>query len=82
MIQAATPKELADAVRRTLKAHRFQMEDATRLGMARDNLKAGNACAALYALEAVERKLQEKLTAVRGLCRKTAETITGEEAGR
>ena len=48
MIQAATPKELADAVRRTLKAHRFQMEDATRLGMARDNLKAGNACAALY----------------------------------
>lgn len=82
MNHAARTRELADAVRRTLKAHRFQMEDATRLGMARDNLKDGNACAALYALEAVERKLQEKLTAVRGLCRKTAETITGEEAGR
>lgn len=72
MIQAATPKELADAVRRTLKAHRFQMEDATRLGMARDNLKAGNACAALYDLEAVERECAEViLNALRriGRCR-------------
>lgn len=75
MIQAATPKELADAVRRTLKAHRFQMEDATRLGIARDALNVGDTYTALYALEAVERKLQEKLTAVRGLCRKTAEGL-------
>ena len=75
MNQAATPKELAESVRRTLKAHRFQMEDATRLGMARDALKVGDTCSALYDLEAVERKLQEKLTAVRGLCRKTAEGL-------
>lgn len=75
MNHAARTRDLADAVRRTLKAYRFQMEDATRLGIARDALNVGDTYTALYALEAVERKLQEKLTAVRGLCRKTAEGL-------
>lgn len=75
------PEELA-AIRKLATETHFYTDERRDVYDARLYVKDGRLPEATILLEGVERRLQEKLTAVRVLCRKTAEAITGEEDGR